>query len=36
MPHKILLVDDEPHVTEALKRTLHTEPYEILSANSAE
>ena len=35
MPHKILLVDDEPHVTEALKRTLHTEPYEILSANSA-
>ncbi len=35
MPHKILLVDDEPHVTEALKRTLHKEPYEVLSANSA-
>lgn len=35
MPYKILLVDDEPHVTEALRRTLHTEPYEILSANSA-
>ncbi len=35
MSHKILLVDDEPHVTEALKRTLHKEPYEILSANSA-
>ncbi len=35
MPHKILLVDDEPHVTEALKRTLHREPFEILSAGSA-
>ena len=35
MAHKILLVDDEPHVTEALKRTLHREPYEVLSANSA-
>jgi two-component system probable response regulator PhcQ len=35
MPHKILLVDDEPHVTESLKRTLHKEPYEILSAQSA-
>ncbi|OGP50366.1 MAG: hypothetical protein A2Y79_11625 [Deltaproteobacteria bacterium RBG_13_43_22] len=34
MPHKILLVDDEPHVTEALKRVLHKEPYEILVANS--
>ncbi|MGA3083979.1 MAG: response regulator [Thermodesulfobacteriota bacterium] len=35
MPHKILLVDDEPHVAEALKRTLHREPFEILSAGSA-
>jgi two-component system probable response regulator PhcQ len=35
MAHKILLVDDEPHVTEALKRTLYQEPYEVLSANSA-
>lgn len=35
MVYKILVVDDEPHVTEALKRTLRKEPYEILSANSA-
>jgi two-component system probable response regulator PhcQ len=35
MAHKILLVDDEPHVTEALKRTLYQEPYEVLSAKSA-
>ena len=35
MRHKILLVDDEPHVTEALKRALYQEPYEVLSANSA-
>jgi two-component system, probable response regulator PhcQ len=30
----ILLVDDEPHVTEALKRALRREPYEILTAIS--
>jgi two-component system, probable response regulator PhcQ len=36
MTHRILLVDDEPHVTEALKRALHKEPYEVLSANSAD
>lgn len=35
MAHKILVVDDEPHVTEALKRMLHREPYEVLSANYA-
>ena len=35
MPHRILIVDDEPHVTEALKRALHKEPYEVLTANSA-
>jgi two-component system, probable response regulator PhcQ len=35
MTHKILIVDDEPHVTEALKRVLHHEPYEVLSANYA-
>lgn len=34
MTHRILLVDDEPHVLEALKRTLRKEPYEILSAAS--
>jgi two-component system probable response regulator PhcQ len=35
MAHKILIVDDEPHVTEALKRMLHREPYEVLTANYA-
>lgn len=35
MANKILVVDDEPHVTEALIRMLHREPYEVLSANSA-
>jgi len=34
MPHKILLVDDESNVTEALKRTLCKEHYDILTANS--
>jgi response regulator RpfG family c-di-GMP phosphodiesterase len=28
----ILLVDDEPLVTNALERALHREPYEILTA----
>jgi two-component system, probable response regulator PhcQ len=31
----ILLVDDEPHVTEALKRALRREPYLFLTASSA-
>lgn len=31
----ILLVDDEPSVTEALKRSLRREPYEFLTATSA-
>lgn len=31
----ILLVDDEPHVTEALKRSLRREPYQFLTAISA-
>jgi two-component system probable response regulator PhcQ len=35
MSHTVLFVDDEPHVTEALKRGLRREPYEILSARSA-
>jgi DNA-binding NtrC family response regulator len=30
----ILLVDDEPNVTEALKRALRREPYEVLTATS--
>lgn len=32
---KVLFVDDEPHVTSALKRALRGEPYEILSVDSA-
>ena len=35
MKHKVLFVDDEPRVTDALKRALRKEPYEILSAGSA-
>jgi DNA-binding NtrC family response regulator len=31
----VLLVDDEPHVTEALKRALRREPYEFVTAVSA-
>jgi len=33
--YKILFVDDEPHVTKALKRALRREPYEITCATSA-
>lgn len=33
--NSILLVDDEPHLTEALKRALRREPYEIFCASSA-
>lgn len=36
MQHKVLFVDDEPNVTKALKRALHREPYDILSAGSAD
>jgi len=36
MVPRILLVDDEPRIIEALRRTLHKEPYEILSASSAD
>lgn len=32
---KILFVDDEPNVTEALKRSLRKEPYDIFTAESA-
>lgn len=32
---RILFVDDEPNITEALKRALHKEPYQILTADSA-
>jgi two-component system probable response regulator PhcQ len=36
MTHVVLFVDDEPNVTEALKRALRKEPYTVLSAGSAE
>lgn len=36
MRNKVLLVDDEVQVTEALKRVFHKENFEILSAQSAE
>jgi two-component system probable response regulator PhcQ len=35
MADKILLVDDEPHIIKALKRALHDEPYEVVSAATA-
>jgi len=34
--HTVLLVDDEPNVLDGLTRVLRKEPYEILTANSAE
>lgn len=36
MLNKVLLVDDDQHVINALKRALRHDPYDILSANSAE
>ena len=36
MRPKILFVDDEPHVTAALQRGLRREPYDIVTAHSAE
>jgi two-component system, probable response regulator PhcQ len=36
MAPRVLLVDDEPSVTEALKRQLRREPYEVLCAASAD
>lgn len=36
MPHRILIVDDEPRVLDALTRAFRREPYEVLSATSAE
>ena len=35
MHYTILFVDDEPHVTNALRRSLRKTPYEIMIANSA-
>ena len=36
MEHKVLIVDDEPTITDLLKDALANEPYDILSAASAE
>lgn len=36
MIHQVLIVDDEPLITEMLKDVLSAEPYKILSAESAE
>jgi len=36
MRYRVLLVDDEAHVIDSLKRALRKEPYEILGATSAE
>jgi DNA-binding NtrC family response regulator len=36
MSNTVLLVDDEPMVYQAMRRTLHREPYELLYAESAE
>ena len=35
MQPRVLLVDDEPHVTEALKRVIREEAYDIRTASSA-
>jgi DNA-binding NtrC family response regulator len=36
MKPRILLVDDDPHVTAGLQRSLRKEPYEIFTAHSAD
>ena len=36
MDQTVLLLDDEPNVLSALKRLLHREPYDILTAETAE
>jgi two-component system, probable response regulator PhcQ len=36
MEHAVLIVDDEPKIFQALRRALHREPYELLSADSGE
>jgi len=35
MSSVVLFVDDEPEITEGLKRTLRKEPYDVITANSA-
>ncbi|MGK7346320.1 MAG: response regulator [Candidatus Nitrospinota bacterium M3_3B_026] len=36
MRHRVLFVDDDANITDGLKRALRREPYETLTANSAE
>jgi two-component system, probable response regulator PhcQ len=36
MDQAVLIVDDEPKIFQALRRALHREPYELLSAESGE
>ena len=36
MAHRVLIVDDDSNLLNALRRSLHKEPYEILTAESAE
>jgi len=36
MHHRILLVDDDPNLLHGLTRALHRQPYEILTARSAD
>lgn len=36
MSHTVLLIDDEPNILSGLSRVLHKEPYNLLTANSAE
>ena len=33
--HRVLIVDDEPHLLDGVRAALHREPYEILTAGSA-
>ena len=33
---RVLLVDDEPHITQSLKRGLRKKPYEVLTAHSGD
>ena len=36
MQHKVMIIDDEPTITDTLKDVLSNEPYNILCADSAE
>lgn len=36
MPHRVLIVDDEPHVLEMISNSLADEPYTLITAQSAD